>query len=323
MSLQETATQTTTAAETTTTTEAKPATVATQQSNGSSMLSDGNSGGNGKEIEMTQDANGDWRASFANGLDDTTKETWGKLSSRYTSPTDMAKAHVELVRTMDKRIALPGPDAKPEEVDAVYQKLGMPETADKYQFKFEGIEHWDDERRTQVKELAPVFRQARATQEQVDLFVKHQAELDKAQADAFRAKAHDIKQQRDREIRTDWKGADYDRNRALYQTTVKTYCTPDDIQTMKSLMLDDGTAALDHPVFARMFAKIGAERAEDDRDPTAFNAGLRESAQEQINQIEQEALSKGLSPTSPQWPHKKLDALYAKVAGSKNMFASH
>lgn len=322
MSLQETATQTTTTAETTTT-EAKPATVSTQQSNGSSMLSEGNSGGNGQEIEMSQDANGDWRATFATGLDDTTKETWGKLSSRYTSPTDMAKAHVELVRTMDKRIALPGPDAKPEEVDAVYQKLGMPETADKYQFKMEGIEHWDDERRTQVKELAPIFRQARATQEQVDLFVKHQAELDKAQADAFKAKADDIKRQNMKQLQTEWKGQDFERNKSLYQTTIRTYADAEQIQRLSNLMLADGTPAMDHPDLAKLFAKIGAERAEDDRDPTAFNAGLRESAQEQINQIEQEALSKGLSPTSPQWPHKKLDALYAKVAGSKNMFASH
>jgi hypothetical protein len=264
------------------------------------------------------DANGDWRSGFATGLDDQTKQTWDSLSGRYTSPAELAKAHVNLVQTMDKRIPIPAADAKPEEWDAVYQKLGMPEKPDAYQWKFEGIENWDDGRRAQVKELAPLFHKARATQAQVDEFVRQQAELDKVSADAERAKANQLQMERTKALQTEWRG-EFDKNKGLVATTVKTYAG-NDFEEIASLRLSDGTFAADHPAFARMFARIGAERAEDDRDPSAFNTGARESAQEQINQIEQEAIAKGWSPTHPQWPHKKLDALYAKTAGSKNMF---
>jgi hypothetical protein len=266
------------------------------------------------------DANGDWRAGFVTGLDDQTKETWGKLSSRYTSPADMAKAHVNLVQTMDKRIPIPGEDAKPEEWDAVYNKLGRPEKPDGYQFRFDGLP-FDETEQAELKGYAPLFHKARATQAQVDEFVRQQAEIRKVQNDAAAARANDLRMQRERQLRSEWRGPDFDRNKSLVATTVKTYAGGD-FDEIASLQLADGTYAADHPALARMFARIGAERAEDDRDPTAFNAGNRQSAQEQIKQIEEEAIGKGLSPTSREWPHAKLDPLYKKVHGARNDFGS-
>ena len=67
--------------------------------------------------------------------------------------------------------------------------------------------------------------------------------------------------------------------------------------------------------------RIGKDRAEDDRDPTPFNVGARESAQQEIERIEAEALKAGYTPTHPQWPHKQLDALYQRAYGTRNMGA--
>lgn len=279
----------------------------------------GRASGQGHNSGGSFDKNGDWRSGFADGLDDGTKETWGKLSSRYTSPADMAKAHVELVKTMDKRIAIPGENAKPEEVDAVFQKLGMPEKAEDYKFDMDKIEHWDAARKEQIKGYAPLFRKARATQAQVNEFVAQQAEVEKLQADAFEAQVNTVSQQRMKQLKTEWRGDDFDRNKSFVATTVKTYAG-NDTDEIASARLSDGTFVVDHPAFARMFAKIGAERSEDDRAPSAFNGGARDSAKAQIEQIENEALAKGWSPTHPNWPHAKLDALYKKTAGTKNMF---
>ena len=279
----------------------------------------GRSDGQGHNSGGSFDKNGDWRAGFADGLDDGTKETWGKLSSRYTSPTDMAKAHVELVRSMDKRIAIPGENAKPEEVDAVFQKLGMPEKAEDYKFNMDTVEHWDASRKEQIKGFAPLFRKARATQAQVDAFISQQAEIDKMQADAMQAQVSTVSQQRMKQLKTEWRGDDFDRNKSFVATTVKTYAGAD-TDEIASARLSDGTFVVDHPAFARMFAKIGATHAEDDRAPSAFNGGARDSAKAQIDQIESEALAKGWSPTHPSWPHAKLDALYKKTAGTKNLF---
>lgn len=267
------------------------------------------------------DKNGDWRTGFAEGLDDSTKETWGKLSSRYTSPTDMAKAHVELVKTMDKRIPVPGENAKPEEWDGVFMKLGMPEKAEDYKFEFDGT-GWDKDRQEQVKGLAPLFRTARATQSQVAAFVKHQAELDKASEDAYRAKAHDLSQSRMRELQQQWRGEDFKRNASLVKTTVETYAGPD-AESISQMQLADGTWVVDHPAFARMFAKIGAERSEDNRDPTAFNTGMAQDIDAQILAIESEMTDKGITPTDKRYPHEKLEALYKRKPGNaRNTFGS-
>lgn len=229
----------------------------------------------------------------------------------------MAKAHVNLVQTMDKRIAIPGPDAKPEEVDAVFGKLGMPEKAEDYKFNMDTIEHWDSGRKEQVKGLAPLFRKARATQAQVDEFIRQQAELDKVAEDAAIAQANTLSQQRMKQLQTEWRGEDFKRNKALVGMTVRTYAGAD-TDEIASMRLADGTFAVDHPAFARMFAKIGAERAEDDRDPTAFNAGARESVKSEIERIEAEAAEKGLTPSSKNYPHAKLEGLYAKLHGRRN-----
>lgn len=269
-------------------------------------------------------SNGDWRSKFGTGLDEESAKVWGNVSSRYTSEADMAKAHVELVRTMDKRIPLPSADAKPEELDEIFNKLGRPEKPDAY---FEGFEFpadapWGEAERAHIKGLAPLFHKARATKEQVKEFVKQQAELDKVARDAALAKANTLNQQRDKQMRTEWAGEDYSRNRNMAATFVRTYAGSD-VEEAASMRLDDGTFALDHPVFQRMFAKAAAERSEDDRDPTAFNTGLRQDAKSQIEQIEADAKAKGLSPSDRDWPHAKLEPLYKKAFGSRNEFGRY
>lgn len=262
-------------------------------------------------------AGGDWRA--IQGLDEETGKVWNNLSARYTSQADLAKAHVSLVQSMDKRIPIPAPDAKPEEWDQVYNKLGRPEKADGYKFEFKETDPWDDGQRDHIKGLAPLFHRARATQAQVDEFVRQQAELDKVAIDAARAKTNTLSQQRMRQLQTEWAGEDFKRNQNLVATTVRNYAGGDSDE-IATLRLDDGTFAVDHPALARMFAKIGAERAEDDRDPTAFNGGLRANAKDEIERLESEAKSKGLSPSDRDWPHAKLDALYGKAYGKTNQF---
>lgn len=264
------------------------------------------------------DAQGNWREGFATGLDEQTASTWNNIASRYTSPADMAKAHVNLVQQMDKRVPLPGEDAKPEEWEQVWNKLGRPETPDKYAFadKFDGYEFSETDK--QYREgFRPIAHKIGLTQRQVSDLEKWQVEAAKVERDAAIAKANTLSQQNDRFLRTMWPGEDFQRNRNLAVTTVKTYGDADKLAGMR---LEDGTFVLDNPEIQQMLAKIGAERAEDDRDPSAFNTGARQNAKAQIEQIKQEAIGKGLTPSHPQWPHDKLDALYAKAYGRRNEF---
>lgn len=305
------------------------ATTSTQPAGGggASLLSGGATApaanGNGTAAPATQTqgepaaaGNDNWRSRFATGLAEEEKKVWDNLSGRYTSETDMAKAHVSLVRSMDKRIPIPDENAKPEEWDQVYNKLGRPETPDKYQFEFPADAPWDETQRAHIKGLAPLFHKNGATQKQVNEFVRQQAELDKVAADAFRAKANTTQQTYDKTLQQEW-GGDFQRNQNLAATFVKTYAGAD-VETAAGLQLADGTYVLDHPVMRRMFAKAGLERAEDDRDPTAFNSGATASAKSQIDQIYEEMKTQGITPSDPRFPHAKIEALSKKAYGSRN-----
>ena len=59
-----------------------------------------------------------------------------KALSQFTKMGDLAKAYKELALKKDNEIVMPGENAKPEEVEAFYQKLGKPEKAEGY--KIEG-----------------------------------------------------------------------------------------------------------------------------------------------------------------------------------------
>jgi hypothetical protein len=279
-----------------------------------------NGNGQGAVIDMEQSADGSWRQSFASGLDEDTGKTWGNIVTRYNSPADLAKAHVSLVKSMDKRIAIPDENAKPEEWETVYNKLGRPEKPDGYKFNFPADAPWDDTDRQRYQELAPLFHKQGATQRQLDAFIQQQAELDKVAIDAARAKANTLAQQRARQMQGEWRGEDYKENMNLAKHTVTRYFG-EDTDEAASLQLADGTFVLDHPVMLRFMSKIGRERAEDDRDPSAFTSGMRENTRGQIDRIEQDAIAKGLSPTDPRWPHKQLEPLYAKLHGAKNLYA--
>lgn len=275
--------------------------------------------GQGAVIDMEQGADGSWRQSFATGLDEDTGKTWGNIVTRYNSPADLAKAHVSLVKSMDKRIAIPDENAKPEEWDGVFNKLGRPEKPDGYKWNFPQDAPWNDTDKQRYQELAPLFHKQGATQRQLDAFLQQQAQLDKVAQDAAEAKANALAQQRARQIQTEWRGEDYKENMNLAKHTVTRYFG-DDTDEAATMKLDDGTYVLDHPVMLRFMSKIGRERAEDDRDPSAFTSGMRENTRGQIDRIEQEAIGKGLSPTDPRWPHKQLEPLYAKLHGSKNLY---
>lgn len=273
----------------------------------------------GTEATPGQTGDGRWWASFEQGLDDEVREPFGKLAARYKSPADLAKAHVNLVRTMDQRIPLPGKDAKPEEWDEVYQKLGMPEKPDGYKFNFEGTGLAQAEQE-QIKGLAPLFRQARATQAQVDAFVKHQAEMNRAAAKAWEARAAELARERAAELRQRWPGDKFEEEHRHYRVAVKHYAG-ESLPELAQLRLDDGTYVMDHPAIAEAFARAGRDLVEDGRDPSGVGSAMSRSIDQQIQAIEDEMLEKGISPLDPQYPHAKLEALYAKRPGAmRNKF---
>lgn len=72
---------------------------------------------------------GDWRAALPPDL------VGEKSFERYRDVGGLAKAHLELERRLGAPLTPPGPDAKPEQLAAYRQRLGLPESPDKYELE--------------------------------------------------------------------------------------------------------------------------------------------------------------------------------------------
>lgn len=94
----------------------------TEQSNGLERL-------DGQVADAARQQQADWRAQIP---EDVKNE---KVWEQYRTPGDVYKAHANLIKYQGRSIAIPDPAAKPEDWDAFYNKLGRPESPDKYEIK--------------------------------------------------------------------------------------------------------------------------------------------------------------------------------------------
>lgn len=254
-----------------------------------------------------------WYEPFAQGLEEPQAKEWNQRAARYKDQTTFARSYLEL---RQNAIVLPKED-KPEAWNEVFKRLGRPEKAEEYKWNHLQDAPALDAGEQEVRNgFAPVAHRLGLSQRQVDGVVQWHDQQRKVGTDAMQAQAFTTQDTNLKTLRQEW-GADYEKNRKLHGTAVKAYSNPQDFETLRSLRLADGTFALDHPAFARMFAKIGAERAEDDRYAGEFNSDSKTSALTEIAKIEGEAAAKGLYPTHPQWPHDVLKPLYNRAYGTK------
>jgi hypothetical protein len=288
--------------------------VASGASNGAAGEAGKASGANGKAANGSATPNTDhWAYKFASGVDEELSKEWLPTASRYLTPADKIKADLELRKSA---VFIPRDDAKPEAWDAVYDKLGRPKVATEYKWN-----HLADAPALEDPDIAVrdsfgnVAHRVGMNQKQLDATVQWHDMNRKVQTDAFIARANQTAETYTKTLKSTF-GPDYDRTIALHSTAVKTYAG-NDLQALASLRLEDGTFVLDHPSMVGVFSKIGAERAEDTRFAATFNPSGVAGALAEIEKIEQEAVSKGVYPTSAGYPHDKLKPLYAIAHGGK------
>jgi len=295
---------------------------------GSAILSGGVSGngsapaappvsadGQGHNSGGAFDKDGNWRSFFSEGLDETYAKDWNNWSSRYDSPQNFAKGYVELRKNA---VIVPKDDAKPEAWDEVYNRLGRPKSPADYKFNWaKDVPALQPAEVEAQESLRSVLYRSGANQKTVDALITWNGEQRKVMSDSWDVSAKTKTDHNVKVLKSAW-GPDFDANVNIYNTTLKNYAGQN-YDSFKTMRLDDGSFLADHPSFVQLMTKVGRERAEDDMNPSSFNASARESAQEQITKLENEALAKGLNPTSQGWPHAQLDPLYKKVHGSKPM----
>lgn len=228
----------------------------------------------------------------------------------WKGPADAVKSYTELEKTLGAdRIVLPGKDAKPEDWEAVYGKLGRPAKAEDYGFKApqgipEGI--YDPKfaswAQTAFHRAGLSARQAQAVH---DEFVKMSVEGHNARVGEIKAKGD----AGEAELRKEW-GGDYDKHVEMAKRARKALDVSDD-----DLSAIEGAIGL--PKLLKMFAKLGGRMGED----TAVGAGgggLRDPAAElaDLNARRTERMKAdptwAASPEAQQLERRRME-LYAQL----------
>ncbi len=148
----------------------------------------------------------------ANLEDEAHKEFHGKLAS-------MGKAYADTKNMVGGMIKIPGKDAKPEEIAAFRQKLGVPESADKYDMQLPTTE---DKRllisKDNFKNFMDGAHKAGMSNEHVKYAVEFQADMVKNQIAALDAQANEGKKALKEKY-----GDKYEENMAGAERMVKKY----------------------------------------------------------------------------------------------------
>lgn len=232
----------------------------------------------------------------------------------------LAKSYINAQQMIGSdKVVLPRTDAAPEEWDAVYNKLGRPETPDRYELG---------------KSLE--FPQGFPRDEKVDAFVKdlfHKAGLNPKQAaalydgftgmqikefqDATTAHQAQITAGLDG-LRGEW-GNQYDTNVAMARQAIHAFGGED----VKALLNQNGLG--DHPLLIKTFAKIGQSLSEDQTfRENAGDAGFvqsMDSARVEISRLQSDptfmkAYTNRDDPTHAA-AKARMDVLWAKAYPGK------
>jgi len=162
---------------------------------------------------------------------------------------DVLKGYVEAQKFIGGSIKIPGKDAKPEEWDKYYAKLGRPEAADKYGTAMPDLPEgfaWDEGQMKSFFETAHKAGLSTAqAQSLVDWYAADQKGVLKA-GEAAIAEAETA-------LKGEWKAA-YPRNLGLAKAASKW------LGVMEVL---DQTGLGNHPTILKGFAKLGRSLAED------------------------------------------------------------
>lgn len=187
----------------------------------------------------------DWRSGVAADLRDLPEV------KRYKTLDAMVKGHVEQSKFVGGSIRIPAADAKQEEWDKVYEKLGRPAKPEEYKFNIPaGAESYVD--KAGQESFAKGAHAVGMTQKQIDFSVKWQGErILAAQAEIGGSYAETKKA-----LQEEYGGA-YERNLGIAQRFVR------EMGGKELLDYLDVTGLGNHPALVKAFVKAGALLVED------------------------------------------------------------
>lgn len=204
----------------------------------------------------------DWRAS----IDD---EKLRDHAGRFTSPKQLAQAHLDLRTKLSSAIIVPGEKATDEERADYRKKLGIPETPEGYKFPEVPADQLTDEVKAERAAWAKFFHDNGVSAKQAEALINQHAAVSKAILDKQKADDEAHAEASEEALRKEWKGDEYDRNRtfanrAFQEVANRAGLNVDELRQMEG---KDGRFIFDDPRMVRIFAMIGREMGEGNLGP--------------------------------------------------------
>lgn len=207
-----------------------------------------------------------------------------KVAERFASPADLAKAVADFRKRESTSIRIPGADAKPEEVAAFRERLGVPKDAAGYAEVVNTRPAHIDEAvftaepmKQALGEYAAAFHAAGLTKGQVADVLKAHWALDAKAREAAVAADKAFATASETALRQKWPGQEFDRNKIAANKAAEHFLG-EAFNDAKKLETKDGRFLLDHPVIVEAFAKIGREMGEDRIGPSVTPEDVKTNA---------------------------------------------
>lgn len=165
----------------------------------------------------------------------------------------MAKSFLDSQKMIGGSVKIPGRDAKPEEINAFFKKLGRPDKAEEYQYTKPNFVskdvNWNE---GMAKEFLDVAHQIGLNNQQVQTLIGWQGSwMDKGAVNAREQVQGTLNT-----LKKEW-GSDYERRLVLGERAVR------QVGGDELVNLLEKTGLGNNPVFVKVFAEIGDILAED------------------------------------------------------------
>lgn len=232
--------------------------------------------------------------------------------SKFTEIDALAKSYINATRMIGAdKIAVPNNNSTQDQWNEVYNKLGRPETPDKYKLDYKSkVVPIDD---NAIKAFSQIAHQSGLNQKQAQSildFYKQNSEqsLKQAQIDTETAQV-----QAEQQLRQEW-GKQYEENINKASSIAKANMNP----AILDMQLKDGRRLGDHPDIIKGFAKIAGLLSEDK---------VITSESESMNQgkdLESEISSIINDKSSPYWnkTHPEHSKLVQQVYTMREMLSA-
>jgi hypothetical protein len=254
------------------------------------------------------------RASMSELLGDTERPDFEKWSSGYTTDKDFAVAAVNLRKTYDARVPVPGKDAKPEEMAKYFSRVGMPKSPGDYKFDFGSVEIGDHDK-ARFEEFRQYAFDNFYTQPQFEKAVGFYTDTNVKQTEVKLGMAEQFQKSTVDTLKKEW-GVDYDENLMFARDAGSQFAGDEEWKAFADTRLENGMFAGDHPTVMKMMAKIGRGINEDTRARMVMKGSEVEGYQAQIAAIEKEAFEKKSSTYQEPYA-SQLEVLYKKLYPGK------